>query len=234
MIMSAATLETSPPTDIAVFGAAGSTYEDGVLQLSEDAVRRAEVAASYWWGFHELNEVQQALELGSAALPAAFGRGQMRILCVAGRPGFRQQMGELEDGQNEAQLIREHMLERGVPEEVVRPNDENPLRRAYAMSTVDEVGILIDTGLVRKERYTRKHPLAIVAHRRHGRRIMDVWRKVGFKDEQLRPVEAGIDTWKEIGARAVFQAAVLRGSSKATPDELRQREAQLMRRLRKA
>ncbi|MEX5633872.1 hypothetical protein [Parafrankia sp. FMc2] len=200
------------PQDIVVFGAPGSTYDDeGRLQISPDGVARADLAADYWWA----NSAESV-----EPIP---------VTCVAGRPAKRQGM-QATVGQAEAYVIGRLLTDRGVPEELVRPNKAHPLGRDYATSTVDEVGILVENGLTPVDKYTPDSPLALVIHRRHGRRAVDIWRKIGFDSRQLQVISPkNPDPKLEIALRLGYRACVLGTGAMVSPDVLRRREERFYR-----
>ncbi|MBL7517650.1 hypothetical protein I6A84_05800 [Frankia sp. CNm7] len=211
--------------DIVVFGAPGSRLDpEGRLQISPAAAERAQLAADYWHHHNSDSDDDEYAGLDPECAP------RMRVICVAGRPGKRQMMADVGD-QAEAQHIARLVVEQGVPQELVIPNPSQPLGRAYATSTVDEVGILVEEGLTPIDKYSRAFPLAVVAHRHHGLRIRDVWRKVGFRREQILPVPPEApDSRKEIALRLAYQLFVLGlGTRIRTTDRLREREEELHR-----
>lgn len=122
------------------------------------------------------------------------------------------------------------MRDLGVPEDAIRPNGRFPLRHGYATSTVDEVALLMEEGLISPELYGPGSPLAIVLHRRHGARALDVFRKVGFDSHQLQLLHPpDTDPYSEVIIRCVYRVLVL-GSRRSVPVAvLRYREERLMR-----
>jgi hypothetical protein len=152
--------------DVVVFGAPGARLIDGKLVISPAGRERAELAARYW------------LSLSPPARPR-------RVMCVAGRPAFRSGMPDLPPGESEAAEMIRIMLRLGVPDDVIRPNQDFPLDRDFSISTVDEVSILVETNLISPERYSRDARLAIVLHKGHGARVIDILRKLGFTRSQI-------------------------------------------------
>jgi hypothetical protein len=209
--------------DVVVFGAPGSWLDaDGRLRISWAAEERARVAAAYWHAHHP-SGVEGAPGQAEADLPP------MRVICVAGRPGKRHNMADIGE-QTEAEHIARLIVEHGVPAYLVVPNVDAPLKRAYATSTIDEVGILVEEAdLTPVGRYSRNAPLALVMHRRHARRALDIWRKVGFgPDEIIVVAPDSVDSHQETVLRFAYRLLVLGPGRRATTSaRLRAREERL-------
>jgi hypothetical protein len=180
------------------------------LTISQAARERAELAARYWLSFPPQDR-------------------PMRVICVAGRPALRSGMPDLPRGKSESDQMRQIMLRLGVPDDVLRPNQRFPLDRDLSISTVDEVSILVETGLISPERYGRVAQLAIVLHRRHGARAIDILRKFGFKRSHILLLSPDTpDSKREVALRVGYRLFVLGTSRRVTPEVLRRRERRLV------
>jgi hypothetical protein len=117
----------------------------------------------------------------------------------------------------------------GVPSEAIRPNEAFPLQRGYSTSTVDEVALLIEEGLIAPGMYRSDSPLAIVLHRRHAARAVALLKKVGFDKRQLRVVSpSAADSPTEAIIRVVYRILILRGTREVPAAVLRDREDRVM------
>jgi hypothetical protein len=196
--------------DIVVFGAPGAILLDGKLSLSAAGHERAELAARYWLSF-----------------PLEFR--PERVICVAGRPGFRSGMPEPLSGESESASMTAIMLRLGVPTDIIRPNERFPLGRDFSISTIDEAAILVKSKLISPERYSRDERLALVLHKRHGARVIDILRKFGFKKSHillLSPERR--DSKSEVVLRLAYRILVLGSWRRTTPEALQCRERRLM------
>src|ERR1700677_282961 len=174
------------PADVVVFGAPGASCEDGLIRTSAAGLERAGLAARFWLSFDQTSS-------------------PMRMICVAGRPKYRSNMPPLRSGQSEAAEMTAIIRALGVPSEVIRPNDTFPLQRGYSTSTVDEVALLVEEGLIAPGMYGPDSPLAIVLHRRHAARAVALLRKVGFDKQQLRVVSPSTaDSPTEVIIRVIY------------------------------
>jgi hypothetical protein len=197
--------------DVVVFGAPGALFTEGKMHVSEAGRERAELAARYW--LSQDPESQQ----------------RMRIICVAGRSGYRGHIPSLPPGKSEAAEMTSLMQAMGVPADACLPNEHFPIRREYSISTVDEVAVLVDEELIKPDFYGPKSPLVLVLHRRHGARAIDVFRKIGFKKKQLYLLSPrSRDSFGEVLIRIFYRALVLGGPKLVSVGELRQREERLM------
>jgi hypothetical protein len=180
------------------------------MRISRAGRERAVLAARYWLSFDQ-------------------GPQPMRMICVAGRSGYRGGMPQLPPGQSEAAEMTGVMRAMGVPDDVIRPNDQFPLRHDCSISTVDEVAVLLEESLISPEFYRPESPLVIVLHRHHGARAIDVLTKVGFRAEQLYLLSPqSPDSMDEMLIRVAYRALVLGGPSLVPAGELRRREERLM------
>lgn len=198
------------PADVVVFGAPGATSRDGMIQISAAGRERATLAARFWLSFDQTTQ-------------------PMRMICVAGRPKYRSGMPPLAPDQSEAAEMVRIMRELGVPQERIWPGESFSIGRDYATSTVDEVALLVEKGFIAPAMYKPSSPLAIVAHRRHGARVLDVLRKVGFDARQTTLVTPEtLDSISEIAIRGIYRMLVLRGWRHVPAHVLRDREDRLM------
>jgi hypothetical protein len=196
--------------DVVVFGAPGAILTDGNLTISGAACERAELAARYW------------LSLPQEARPK-------RVICVAGRPAFRSGMTKLLSGESEAASMTKIMTGLGIPNDVIRPNQQFPLDREFSVSTVDEVSILVETRLILPEWYSGNSPLAIVIHKRHGARAIDVLLKMGFKKSHILLLSPDTpDSKSEVVLRLMYRLFVLGTRRHVAPEVLQRRERHLM------
>jgi hypothetical protein len=138
-------------------------------------------------------------------------------------------MPALPPGVSEAAEIIKMMIGLGLPDGVMRPNQQFPLPCEPSISTVDEVGILVEARLISPDMYAQEAPLAIVAHRRHGARVVDILRKVGFSRPQILLLSpATPDSRGEVALRIAYRALVLGSSRRVAPEILRRRELRLV------
>jgi hypothetical protein len=196
--------------DVVVFGAPGASFADGKIRISGAGKERALLAARYWLSFDQ-------------------GAQPMRVICVAGHSMYRGGIPPLPSGQSEAAEMIAVIRAMGVPADVIRPNGQFPLGGHYSISTVDEVAILLEEGLITPESYGPESPLAIVLHRLHGVRAIDVLRKVGFDTRQLYLLSPQTpDSVSEMLIRVVYRMLVIGGSQQVPAVVLRRREERLM------
>lgn len=133
------------------------------------------------------------------------------ILCSGGYGLLSEGVAMTSEHERESVLMAETLKKRGVPEPLISTE-----RASY--STLTNFTFSIEAGLLNPRDFTAHHPLGVVTHHDHFKRVLDFSPKLGLPHDHLMPilVSEKVGGVKESLVRALYRVAMTGARDVAT------------------